>query len=97
MLHELFAVGDSTPHRLDPRIRLILAAVYSCVVALCRDFPALLAALIQSMALVALAHLRTAEVLKRLLEMHRTYRLHLVNLKYLKPKIWRTACLKVTF
>jgi cobalt/nickel transport system permease protein len=67
MLREPFAVGDSPLHRLDPRIRLVSAAVDSCAVALCREFPALLAALILSMALVALARLRTAEVLKRLL------------------------------
>jgi cobalt/nickel transport system permease protein len=67
MLSEPFAVGDSPLHRLDPRIRLVSATVYSCVVALCREFPALLSALALSMALVALARLRTAEVFKRLL------------------------------
>jgi len=67
MLREPFAVGDSPLHRLDPRIRLVSAAGYSCTVALSREFPALVAALILSMGLVALARLRAAEVLKRLL------------------------------
>jgi cobalt/nickel transport system permease protein len=67
MLSEPFAVGDSPLHRLDPRIRLASAAAFSCAVAVCREFPALLAALILSMALVAMARLRVGEVLKRLL------------------------------
>ena len=66
MLREPFAVGDSALHRLDPRVRLVAAAVYSCAAALCREFPALLAALLLSAGLVALARLRAAEVLKRL-------------------------------
>ena len=67
MLREPFAVGDSSLHRLDPRIRLVAAAAFSCVVALCREFPALLAALFLSLALVALARLGMGEVLRRLL------------------------------
>jgi cobalt/nickel transport system permease protein len=67
VLREPFAVGSSPLHRLDPSIRLASAAGYSCVLAVCREFPALLAALFLSMALVAAARLRIAEVLKRLL------------------------------
>lgn len=67
MLREPFAVGDSPLHRLDPRIRLVSAAVYSCTVALCRESPALVAALILSILLVVLARLKAVEVLKRLL------------------------------
>jgi cobalt/nickel transport system permease protein len=67
MLHEPFAVGDSALHRLDPRIRLVSAAIFSCMVAVCRESSALLAALILSMALAAIARLRIVEVLKRLL------------------------------
>jgi cobalt/nickel transport system permease protein len=67
MLREPFAVGSSPLHRLDPRIRLVSAAVYSCAVAVCRELPALVAALLLSMALVALARLRISEVFKRLL------------------------------
>lgn len=67
MLREPFAVGDSPLHRLDPRIRLASAAVYSCAVAVCREFPALAAALALSLALVMIGRLRTVDVLKRLL------------------------------
>ncbi len=67
MLREPFALGDSPLHRLDPRIRLASAVVYSFAAALCREFPALVAALILSVALAALARLSAAEVLKRLL------------------------------
>ncbi|HWR90780.1 MAG TPA: cobalt ECF transporter T component CbiQ [Desulfobacterales bacterium] len=67
MLREPFAVGDSAVHRLDPRIRIASAVIYSCATALCRELPALLAALALSAGLVAIARLRTAEVLKRLL------------------------------
>jgi cobalt/nickel transport system permease protein len=67
MISEPFAIGRSPMHRLDPRIRLAAAAVFACVVALCREFPALLAALILSMVLAALARLQIGEVLRRLL------------------------------
>jgi cobalt/nickel transport system permease protein len=67
MLHEPFAAGESPLHRLDPRIRLVSAALYSCAVALCGEFPALIAALALALALAAAARLRAAEVLRRLL------------------------------
>lgn len=66
MLREPFAVGGSPLHRLDPRVRLASAAVYSWTAAVCREFPALAAALVLSMALVMIARLRIGEVLKRL-------------------------------
>ena len=66
MIDEPFAAGDSLIHRLDPRIRLVSAAAYSCVVAVCREFPVLIAALLLSIALVSLARLRISEVIKRL-------------------------------
>jgi cobalt/nickel transport system permease protein len=62
MLREPFAVGSSPLHRLDPRIRLVSAAVYSCTVAVCREFPALTAALLLSMGMVAMARLQISEV-----------------------------------
>lgn len=67
MLREPFAVGSSPLHRLDPRVRLATAAVYSCALAVCRELPALLAALLLSVALAAAARLRVSEVFKRLL------------------------------
>jgi cobalt/nickel transport system permease protein len=67
MLREPFAAGDSILHRLDPRIRLASAVLYSCTVAVCREFPALLAALGIAITLIAVARLRIIEVFKRLL------------------------------
>jgi cobalt/nickel transport system permease protein len=66
MIDEPFAAGNSLLHRLDPRIRLVSAAAYSFVVALCREFPVLVAGLVLSMALVSLARLRLWVVVKRL-------------------------------
>jgi cobalt/nickel transport system permease protein len=67
MLREPFAVGNSLLHHLDPRIRMVSAVVFSCAVAVCREFPALLVALTLSLARVALARLQASEVFKRLL------------------------------
>ena len=66
MISEPFALGNSPLHRCDPRIRLVLAAAYSFVVALSHEFPALATALVLSMVLLSLARLPVREVLKRL-------------------------------
>ena len=67
MLSEPFAVGDSPLHHLDPRLRLVAAAAFSIVTAVCMQFSALTAALAAAVTLTGLARLRAAEVLKRLL------------------------------
>jgi cobalt/nickel transport system permease protein len=67
MLREPFAVGDSPLHQVDPRFRLVSALIYSFATAVCKEFPALLAALLLAMALVALALLKMSEVFKRLI------------------------------
>jgi cobalt/nickel transport system permease protein len=67
MLREPFAVGNSVIHRLDPRVRLLSAAVYTVVVALSRNFQVLTVALIISALLVFFARLPAREILKRLL------------------------------
>jgi cobalt/nickel transport system permease protein len=67
MLREPFAVGNSFIHRLDPRIRLLSAGVYSIVVALSRNFQVLAAAVIISSLLVMIAQLPAREILKRIL------------------------------
>ncbi|MFO7707782.1 MAG: cobalt ECF transporter T component CbiQ [Desulfobacterales bacterium] len=67
MLSEPFAVGDSPLHRIDPRLRLAAAALFSIAAAVCTQFSALCAALAVAVALTALARLRAVEVLKRLL------------------------------
>ncbi len=67
MISEPFAIGNSRLHRLDPRVRLISAAGFSIVAALCRGFPALSAALVISTVLAVLAQLPFKAVLRRLL------------------------------
>lgn len=45
MLDERFAYGSSPLHTLDPRAKICAATAFSCVVAVCQQFPVLLAAL----------------------------------------------------
>jgi cobalt/nickel transport system permease protein len=66
MIQERFASGDSVVHRLDPRLKVIFATVYSFVVALSWTFASLLTALIFSFILTALAQLDFRTVSKRL-------------------------------
>lgn len=67
MISEPFATGNSMLHRTDPRIRLIVAGLFSCVVALCFDLSALLAALGVALLLVLLARLHPVKLIWRLL------------------------------
>jgi cobalt/nickel transport system permease protein len=66
MISEPFAIGKSTIHRLDPRIRLSLTVLYSFVVALSYQFTVLIPALSLSLILILLSRVNTQEVLKRL-------------------------------
>jgi cobalt/nickel transport system permease protein len=67
MLQEPFAHGNSFIHRLDPRIRLMSAGVFSIVVALSRNFQALTVAVLISFLWVILAQLSVREIIKRIL------------------------------
>jgi cobalt/nickel transport system permease protein len=67
MLTEPFASGDSLVHRLDPRVRVVAATIFSIIVALSFKFPVLIAALAAALALVVIARLNAGEVLKRML------------------------------
>jgi len=67
MLEEPFTTGNSQIHRLDPRLKVLFATVYSFVVALSDSFPAMLAALGLSFLLIGLARLNIREVAKRVL------------------------------
>lgn len=67
MIAEPFATGDSWVYRIDPRIRLAAAILYSAVVAVATQFGALFSALGLSMLLMCLACLPIRMVLKRLL------------------------------
>jgi cobalt/nickel transport system permease protein len=66
MISESFAVGTSMVHRLDPRLRIVFAAVFSFLVAFSKQFPTLIAALIVSMALVYMSAVELSEVARRL-------------------------------
>ena len=66
MIEEPFSDGDSLIHRLDPRLKVIFAILYSFIVALSSRFPTLFAALGFSLLLIVLARLNVQEVAKRL-------------------------------
>ena len=67
MIEEVFATGDSLMHRLDPRVRILAALVYSVPVALVsRPIPMILA-LALSILITALARLQVKALFKRLI------------------------------
>ncbi len=65
MIHESLANGHSQIHRLDPRLKIIFATVYSFIIALSDRFPTLFAALALSFLLIGLARLNLQEVLRK--------------------------------
>jgi cobalt/nickel transport system permease protein len=67
MFNEPFAIGDSILHRIDPRFKVVVAAVFSIVVAVSYRFPTLLAALVAPVVLTLAAHLDLKAVARRLL------------------------------
>jgi cobalt/nickel transport system permease protein len=67
VFEEGFIEGDSVIHRLDPRIRCLVAASFSIVVAVSNRFMALIPALLFSLILIFLAGLSIQKVLSRLM------------------------------
>jgi cobalt/nickel transport system permease protein len=67
VFEERFIEGNSLIHRLDPRIKSIVAAIFSIVVAVCDRFTALIPALIIAVTLIILARLSVRKVITRLL------------------------------
>ena len=67
MFEERFIEGDSYIHRLDPRVKSIVAATFSIVVAVSNRFTALIPALIISMTLIIFARISFQKVIARLL------------------------------
>ncbi len=65
MIQEPFATGNSQLHRLDPRLKVLSATVYSFVVALSNSFSTLFVALFLSLVLISLARLNGRDVAKR--------------------------------
>ena len=67
MIEEDFCGGNSLIHRLDPRVKILVACAFSIVVAISNRLPALLSAVLISLVLVALARLPFKSVFSRLL------------------------------
>lgn len=67
MIQEPFAAGNSWVHRIDNRLRILFAVVFSLLIALSKGFPMLAAALAFSIGLVGLAKLNARQVIRRLL------------------------------
>jgi cobalt/nickel transport system permease protein len=67
MISEAYAIGNSCLHRLDPRLKIIIATVYAFIVASAMRFTALGAALLVSTVLLILARLPFSSVAKRIL------------------------------
>lgn len=67
MINEPFSIGDSIIHRIDPRFKVVIAVLFSIVVAVSYRFPTLLAALILAGGLILFAHLDLKMVSGRLL------------------------------
>ena len=66
MISEPLAHGDSYLHRLDPRLRMVVAAFFSCAVAVFEAFPALTAACGAALVLLFFSGLEIRIVLRRL-------------------------------
>lgn len=67
MISEAYAVGNSCFHRLDPRLKIIVATIYAFIVASAVQFNTLAAALLISTILLTLARLPFTSVAKRVL------------------------------
>ena len=67
MIEEQFATGDSIVHNLDPRVKIIVAILFSVVVAVSSKFSALFPALAVSVFLIVLTKLPFRKVFYRLL------------------------------
>ena len=67
MIEEQFSTGNSIIHGLDPRVKIIVVALFSVIVAVSSRFLALLPALGISLCLVAMAKLPIKKVFYRLL------------------------------
>jgi len=67
MISEPFAIGNSIIHRIDPRVKIVFAAMASALIAVSHRFLPLITALTASVLIVLLAQLDLKEVGKRLM------------------------------
>ena len=67
MIEKSFSIGDSIIHRLDPRVRIVVACVFSIIVAISDRALAISPALFISIVMAFMARLLIRELLSRLL------------------------------
>jgi cobalt/nickel transport system permease protein len=67
LIKEKFSEGDSFLHKLDPRVKITVALLFSVIVAVSDKYTSLIGALFFAIVAVILARLRTREVISRLL------------------------------
>lgn len=67
MIGEEFSSGDSFVHRFDPRIKIVVAVLFSIVIAMADRLAVVLSGLFFSVVLTAIARLRIKEISYRLL------------------------------
>jgi len=67
LIKEKFSEGDSFFHKLDPRVKIIVALLFSIIVAVSDKYTSLIGALFFVAVAVIVARLRTKEVISRLL------------------------------
>ena len=67
MIEEDFCLGNSLIHRLDPRVKILVACAFSIVVAISNRPPALISAVLISLLLVSFARLSFKSIVSRLL------------------------------
>jgi cobalt/nickel transport system permease protein len=97
-IQEPFSEGASLIHRLDPRGKIILAALFSILVAVAQSFPGALAGLALALSWLALARLPLPKVLTRLLVVNSFIVFLWVVLPFTYPgePVWRVGPLVVT-
>ncbi|MDY6831835.1 MAG: cobalt ECF transporter T component CbiQ [Thermodesulfobacteriota bacterium] len=66
MISEPFAAGTSFFHRMEPRIRIVCALVYSIAVAVCVSFPPVVLALLFSVLMTGAARLNPGLLFRRI-------------------------------
>jgi cobalt/nickel transport system permease protein len=67
LIKEKFSEGDSFFHKFDPRVKIIVALLFSVIVAVSDKYTSLLCALLFAVGAVVIARLRIREVISRLL------------------------------
>jgi cobalt/nickel transport system permease protein len=67
LIKEKFSEGDSFFHKLDPRVKIIVALLFSAIVAVSDKYTSLWGALFLAVIAVIIARLRTKEIISRLL------------------------------